>query len=235
MTASERPIDLPRGSAEREAKRDTLGAWGEARRRVLIVEDSGSDVLLLLEELRHGGYEPLHRRAETLEALEEALDQERWDVVVSDNRLRLFSGADALALVRQRGLDLPFILVSEEIDENVAAALIRDGGVHDYVTKDDLSRLAPAVGRGLREIENRRQWRRPAEEAVGEAEAKYQTLFDNALEGIFWGTVDGRLESANPVLARILGYASPEELISCITDIPSQIYADPAYLEELLE
>ena len=60
--------------------------------------------------------------------MEEALDQERWDIVISDNRLRLFSAADALELVRQRGLDLPFILASEEIDEDVAVALIKDGG-----------------------------------------------------------------------------------------------------------
>jgi PAS domain S-box-containing protein len=73
------------------------------------------------------------------------------------------------------------------------------------------------------------------EEALGEAEQTYRTLFENAVEGIFRSTVDGHLELANPALAHILGYASPEELIYCIPDILSQIYADPARREEFLE
>ena len=91
--------------------------------------------------------------------MEATLAEQAWDVVVADYVMPHFSGLDALALVRQLGLDLPFIIVSGHITEDTAVAAMK-AGAHDYVMKDNLTRLGPAVERELREAEMRRQRRR---------------------------------------------------------------------------
>ena len=90
--------------------------------RLLLVEDSEDDALLLLRELRRSGYEVSHTRVETREELERALAQGTWDVVIADYSLPHFDGLSAFAVVRQRGLDVPFLIVSGKIGEDVAAA-----------------------------------------------------------------------------------------------------------------
>src|SRR5918997_4535794 len=164
MTAPDRPVHPPFRNGKQDVKREARRAGERTPLRVLIVDHSKDEVLLLLGELRCASYEPLHRRVETPEAMEEALSRDRWDLVIADNRGPLLSAARALALLRQKGLDLPFILASEKIDEDAAVALIKDGGVHDYVAKDDLGRLGPATERAVREAEDRKQ--KPAEETT---------------------------------------------------------------------
>ncbi len=144
--------------------------------RVLIVEDSEDDVLLLLRELRRGGYDPAYERVDTPAAMHAALDRQVWDIVISDYSMPHFSGLAALTLVRERGLDLPFLLVSGTIGEDSAVAAMR-AGAHDYLTKDNLTRLAPAIARELQEAEMRRA-RRRAEEQLRQAEARYRTLVE---------------------------------------------------------
>ena len=233
MTASERPVHPPFRNGKQDAKREARRAGKRTLLRVLIVDDSEDEVLLLLSELRSAGYEPLHRRVETPEAMKEALGRDRWDLIIADTCGSHFGAARALALLRQKGLDLPFILASEKIDEGAAVALIKYSGAHDYVIKDDLSSLGPATERVLREAENRKQ--KPAEEATNRTEAKYRTLFENATEGIFQSTADGRIKTTNPALALILGYASPKELICNVRDVTQRLYADPYSREEFLE
>jgi len=135
--------------------------------RVLIIEDNDDDRLLLLRTLRQGGYEPVHRCVQTEAGLAAALADEAWDVVLSDYRLPQFNGSEALALVQRSGLDLPFIVVSGVIGEEQAVAVMKSGA-HDYVLKDKLIRLCPAIARELREAEVRRQ-RRQAEAALRES------------------------------------------------------------------
>src|SRR5918998_3883219 len=148
MTASEHPVHPPFRNGKQDAGREARLAGERTLLRVLIVDDSEDEVLLLLGELRSAGYEPLHRRVETPEAMKEALGRDRWDLIIADIRGSLLSAAHALALLRQKGLDLPFILTSEKIDEGAAVALIEDCGARDYVIKDDdLSRLGPATER----------------------------------------------------------------------------------------
>src|SRR3972149_3992249 len=100
--------------------------------RVLIVEDSENDALLLLGELRRGGYEVTYEQVDTLEAMDIALDQREWDVVISDYSMPHFSGLAALALLKQKGLDLPFIVVSGTIGEEIAVAAMRERS-HDSI------------------------------------------------------------------------------------------------------
>jgi two-component system sensor histidine kinase EvgS len=124
--------------------------------RVLLVEDSADDAALLLRQLRLGGFDPAHERVDTAEAMAAALDAGGpWDAVIADYVLPRFSGPAALALVRARGLDVPFVVVSGTVSEEVAVEVMR-AGAHDYVLKGNLTRLAPAVARELREAEVRR-------------------------------------------------------------------------------
>jgi signal transduction histidine kinase len=132
--------------------------------RVLIVEDSEDDTLLLLRELRKGGYEPVWERVETPEAMTATLAKGPWDMVVSDYVMPRFSGLAALDVLKQSGQDLPFIIVSGNIGEDIAVNAMK-AGAHDYILKGNLTRLVPAVERELREAEVRRE-RRRAEEAL---------------------------------------------------------------------
>ena len=122
--------------------------------RVLLVEDSEDDALLLERELRRSDYDPRVKRVETPEAMKAALDREPWDLVIADYVLPRFSGPAALALLKESGLDLPFIVVSGTIGEDIAVATMK-AGAHDYLMKDKLSRLAAAVARELHEADNR--------------------------------------------------------------------------------
>lgn len=144
--------------------------------RVLLVEDSEDDADLLLWEIRGGGYDVIAARVDTEEAMRAALERE-WDVVVSDYSLPQFSGLAALELVQHRRLDVPFLLVSGNIGEDVAVAAMK-AGAHDYVMKRSLSRLVPAIERELREAAERKA-RRGAERGLRDNEARLRAIVSN--------------------------------------------------------
>ncbi|MBZ0157741.1 MAG: EAL domain-containing protein [Alphaproteobacteria bacterium] len=126
------------------------------RLRVLVIEDSSVDTKLLIRELKQGGYEPVFKRVDTHKAVWDALREQQWDVVISDYKMPAFDGLEALSIVQESGLDLPFILISGKIDEETAVAAMK-AGAHDYITKGKLGRLIPAIERELREAEVRRE------------------------------------------------------------------------------
>jgi two-component system, OmpR family, sensor histidine kinase VicK len=134
--------------------------------RVLIVEDSEIDCRLLLRELQRGGYSPEFERVETADTMTAALRSKTWDVVISDHSMPSFSAPAALKVLRNAELDLPFIIVSGSIGEEAAVAAMR-AGAHDYVMKDRLARLVPAVRRELVEAEVRRGKKRAEEDLRG--------------------------------------------------------------------
>ena len=331
--------------------------------RVLLVEDSEDDALLLLRELRRGGYEPLSERVDTAAEMEAALDERGWDLVIADHSMPEFSSSAALELLRRKGfVDLPFVIVSGYIGEDAAVAAMK-AGAHDYIMKDNLARLNTAIERELRDAKVRRERRRAeaelkvsetrfrlmieqsplsiqifspdgrtlrvnrawerlwgvtldqipeynvlqdpqlvekgimpyikqgfdgqavaippvmyepeetipdvsdvpyrwvrafiypvkdavdnvqevvlvheditermdAEEERRRAEEKYREIFENAVEGIFQTTVEGRFVTANPALARMFGYDSPEELLEKVSNVADQLYVDPERREE---
>lgn len=126
--------------------------------RVLIVEDCESDAALLLLELRRNGYSPQFERVETRDAMSAALKRQSWDVVIAAYHLPEFSAPDALALLRQRQLDIPFIVISGNASEEVGAEMMEQGA-DDYVTKVNLARLVPAIERELSDAADRRGFR----------------------------------------------------------------------------
>jgi signal transduction histidine kinase len=135
--------------------------------RALIVEDSEDDALLVLRELRRGGYDVVSERVDTPAAMKAALAKEPWDLIIADYAMPQFSGLAALKMLQENGRDLPFIIVSGAIGEDVAVEAMR-AGAHDYLIKGNLARLLPAVERELREAEVRRE-RRQAEEELRRA------------------------------------------------------------------
>jgi diguanylate cyclase (GGDEF)-like protein/PAS domain S-box-containing protein len=176
----------------------------------LIVEDSEDDALLVAEDLRAGGYDVDWARVESPEAMSVALDAAPWDVILSDYNLPRFTGVEALRLLADRGIDVPFILVSGAIGEDVAVAAMK-AGAHDYIMKGNPARLLPAVERELREAEVRRT-RKRAETALRDSEIRFRSLFDQAAVGIAQSDLDGRWLLINDRLCTIYGYTREELL-----------------------
>ena len=174
-----------------------------------MVEDSEADADLLLVELRRHGYDPIFERVETAKAMRRALEGKSWDVVLSDFRLPRFTGVAALALVQELGLDMPFILVSGTIGEETAVAALK-AGAHDFVTKENLSRLCPAIEREMREAANRRDLRR-AEQSLRRSEAHFRALIEHSMDSIAILDGQGRITYESPSIKPLLGY-SPAEL-----------------------
>ena len=145
--------------------------------RLLAIEDSEEDVILLMRELRAGGYESDWERVETAEAMKSAIAQKQWDIIISDYIMPQFSGLDALDLVKQSGIDIPFIIVSGKIGEDIAVEAMK-AGAHDYIVKGNLARLVPAVERELREAETRKA-RRLAEDELKRYREHLEELVTN--------------------------------------------------------
>ena len=146
--------------------------------RVLIIEDSEDDALLLLRELKHSGYEVEYERVETAQEMESALKQRNWDFILSDFSLPEFSAPQALELLKASGLDLPFIIISGTIGEEIAVAALK-AGANDFLVKGKFARLGPAIERELREAESRRERRR------AEKQLRYQAyLLSNVRDAI---------------------------------------------------
>jgi PAS domain S-box-containing protein len=171
--------------------------------RVLIVEDSENDALLLLRELRRGGYEPEHERVQSEEAMTEALATAEWDVIISDYRLPRFGAPEALAVFRESGLEVPFIVVSGKVGEEAAIAALK-AGAHDYVMKDNLARLSMTVERSLEEVQERRK-RRRAESELRRRDAILKAVGFAAER--FLGEAAGWEESIDEVLGHLGGAA----------------------------
>src|SRR6185436_8090595 len=132
--------------------------------RVLHVEDSERDAMLLDRHLIRAGYELVTERVETPAALREILAQREWDVILCDYSMPQFNALAALSTMKEMNLDTPFIIISGTIGETSAVEAMR-AGAHDYMMKDSLARLVPAIERELKEANNRRA-RRQAEQEL---------------------------------------------------------------------
>lgn len=144
---------------------------------ILLIEDSDDDADLLLREMRRAGYQVEFERAETADEMKSALSKQAWDIIICDYSLPKLNAPGALAILQSEGYDIPFIIVSGTIGEETAVeALI--AGAHDFIIKDSLSRLIPAIQRELKDAETRRK-QKEADEALRESNARFGSLFEN--------------------------------------------------------
>ncbi len=179
--------------------------------RVLILEDREADAELLALELARAGFSPEWTRVDSQERFLAELEK-GYDVILADYRLPQFDGLQALEAMRQRGLDVPFILVSGTIGEELAVEAMKRGAA-DYLLKDRLARLGAAVSRALEE-KQLREARRQAEAALREAEARYRTLFEGVPIGLYRCAPDGGILEVNTALAQMLGFPDREGLLA---------------------
>ncbi len=172
-------------------------------RRVLLVEDSADDAELAVRAIRRGGCDVTYHRVDTPEAMRAALVNGSWDVVIADYAMPHFNGPAALKILRETGLDLPFILVSGTVGEDVAVEAMKYGA-DDYVLKSNLARLPLAVERELRDHQVRVERNR--------AEARYRSLVDRVPVGLFSVSPERKILEANPALIEMLGFRDADHL-----------------------
>ncbi len=178
--------------------------------KVLVVEDSRDDAELLLHALKKADYQPTYALVQNASAMKSQLEKQSWDLVISDYVIPGFGGMAALNVLRESELDIPFIILSGKIGEDVAVEALQ-AGANDYLLKDRLTRLGPAIDRALKEASQRRK-RRQAEQALRESEERYRRLVESCPEAMFI-TAQDRIEFVNPAGVNLLGANSPVELI----------------------
>jgi PAS domain S-box-containing protein len=179
--------------------------------RALIVEDAESDVALLLLALREGGFEVTYEAVATHAAMRAALHHGQWDLIISDHGMPQLSSPAALALTLEVSPDVPFVIVSGQIDINLAVALIQAGAA-DYVQKTELVRLVPVIQRVLLDQEARNN-KLLADQALIASEAQYRRLFESAQDGILIVDAEsGQIQDVNPFLLALLGFSREEYL-----------------------
>ena len=179
--------------------------------KLIIVEDSEDDALLLSLELKRGGYQVEYLRVETSEELRTALKNDQWDLIISDHVLPDFSAPEALNVLKESGLDLPFIIVSSIIDQDIAVAAMK-AGAHDYIMKDNLARLIPLVERALYNSNVKAEGKK-ALEKLRKSEARFRHIAEHARDIIFRIRLypDLQAEYITPSVADFIGY-TPEEI-----------------------
>jgi PAS domain S-box-containing protein len=184
---------------------------------VLIVEDSADDAALVLREFERGGYGVKFERVATAEAMRAALDRQPWDVIVSEYATPSFSGLDALGIVRERALDVPFIVVSAKTGEEWAVEMMR-AGAHDYLMKGSLVRLLPAIQRELGDARVRRE-RKNTEEALIESEQRKAAVLESALDCFIAMNHEGRILEFNSAAEKTFGYRREEAVGQLLGDL----------------
>lgn len=174
--------------------------------RILVIEDSEDDAELIVREIRRGGYTIEFERVQTKATMQQALARSSWDIILSDYSMPQFSAMAALEVLKDSGLDIPFLVISGTIGEETAVTALK-AGAHDFLIKGKLARLVPAIERELRDAETRRSHR--------EAQLRYQLLVEQLPIIVYVNAVDKMSSTTyvSPQIQPILGYM-PEEWLS---------------------
>jgi len=183
--------------------------------RILIIEDSEDDVLLVVHQIKNGGYDIEYERVETAETMRAALSEKPWDIVLSDYRMPHFNGLDALVVLKESDLDIPFIIISGVIVDKIAVEAMK-AGARDYVMKNNMYRLLPAIERELRESKNRAEQKFLEQklikaETLRVSEEQHRLLFETSKEGIAIAQEE-KLCYFNSMMLNITGYSADELL-----------------------
>jgi len=185
--------------------------------RILIVDASEEDASLIAQALHRNGYDAITKRVDCEKDMRNALESREWDVITSDHVMPHFSIADSLKLATQLRPLVPFIIVSGEIDMASAVTLMKNGA-KDYITKNELLLLAPAIERELHEVQLQKEIKK-IEIALKRSEIRYRRLFETAEDGILiLDAITGQILDVNPYLMKILDYAKEDFLGKMIWD-----------------
>ena len=172
--------------------------------RALLVDDAASSSALLSEELRRGGFEPEIRRVTTREDFENSLELGTWDVVFSDISAAGLSAFDALVALKEKDLDVPFLVVAETLGEEMVIRAMK-AGAQDCIPRASLMRLCSILERELREAQIRRE-RRQAQKALSESELRFRGLAESAPDAVLIADGAGTLLFANRAAERLFGH-----------------------------
>jgi PAS domain S-box-containing protein len=170
-----------------------------------------------VRELKHGGYEPTFERVETAEAMNAALDKQTWDVIIADYVMPHFSGLGALKILQERGLNIPFIIVSGGIGEEIAVEAMK-AGAYDYLMKGNLKRLVPAIERELREAVVRRE-QKEKEKALRETKQTLEAVVETATSLTVLTDSDGKIILFNRACEELTGYKRNEVIGKTIPEL----------------
>jgi signal transduction histidine kinase len=208
---------------------------------VLIIEDSENDALLLLRELKRSGYIPEMERVYNAAGLESALKKRAWDFIISDYVMPKFSGLEALKLIKGQGVDTPIIIISGKISDETAVLAMKAGAA-DYIMKDNLTRLGPAIERELREVAMRHDSEKTNRELKERDEELRVLRAIDQLKDEFIGLVSHELRTPLTVILGALDTVitegdklSPAEIKQLITDSYWEAESLSEILSNLLE
>lgn len=172
--------------------------------RILMLEDEPTDAERAERELRNAGINFTSRRVSTRESFIQSLEDFRPDIILADYKLPSFDGMSALGIVQYEHPEIPVIMVTGVLSDMKAVELMH-AGAKDYVLKDRLARLAPAVQRALA-VEQENRAHKAAEIALHDSEEKLNLIFETMSEGVVMLFADGRAHTANPSAEKMLGY-----------------------------
>ena len=192
--------------------------------RVLLIEDSEDDAVLILRELRKAGYTPVSERVETEYTMRSALSSQKWDIILSDYNMPEFCAAEALSVYRECGIEVPFIIVSGAVGEEKAVQLMKEGA-HDYVMKDNLQRLVPAIERELKESEDRKS-RKIAEDSY----RKSDFIVNASRDMMALINRSGIFETVNSSFCKIFGKERQQEIVGHSV---SEIWGQEVYEQKI--
>jgi PAS domain S-box-containing protein len=197
---------------------------------VLIVDDSEDDTILIVRALEKEGFNLSFKRVDNGPTLDAALDEGSWDLILSDYSMPAFNAAKALAICQNKIFDAPFIIVSGRIGEEVAVEMMR-AGASDYVMKDDLARLAPAINRELRAARDRKV-RRQAQLAM----AHLASIVETCDDAIISQTLGGTVLSWNSGAERMFGHSTHEMVGESIeTLVPPEQHEEISAIRDVIE
>lgn len=178
--------------------------------RVLIIDDSQNDAQELVNELKRHNYDPIFTRVNSLARFNSAIETQEWDIILCDYQFKNFNCLEAISSLQEKWLDIPVIIVSNTADEESISKCMKIGA-NDFISKDKLARLAPAVERELRDAETRKEHHK-AKRTIRTNEEYFKNIIETSLDGIIVVNDKGKIMLFNKSAEKLFLYSSAEVL-----------------------